>query len=260
MRAITSRDNPAFRALQRLARSAGERRKEGRLLLDGPRLLEAYRAAFGADRVQVVARASDAERPEVLRWLNSAASAVVLADGLFDSITQLESSSGLLGMVPVPDADSVPARQDGFSVLLDGIQDPGNLGSILRNAAAAGGACAYLSAGCADPWSPRSLRGGMGAQFALSVFDRIDLVRVAAELPGPLVGLDARASQSLFETDLRAASCVFVLGSEGTGISPSLSTLVQRRVRIPMAAGIESLNVGAAAAVCFYEWRRQRGG
>jgi TrmH family RNA methyltransferase len=260
MRVITSRDNPAFRELQRLARSASERREQGRILLDGARLLQAYRAAFGADRMRLVARASHAERPEIVDWFHRVADAVVLADGLFDSITQVESSSGLLAIVPMPDAAAIPAREDGFSVLLDGIQDPGNLGSILRSAAAAGGAAAYLSADCADPWSPKSLRGGMGAQFALRVLDRIDLASMAGELAGPLVGLDARASQSLFQTDLRGTSVAFVLGSEGAGISPDLSARVQHRVRIPMTSGVESLNVGAAAAVCFYEWWRQKGG
>jgi TrmH family RNA methyltransferase len=259
MRAITSRDNPAFRALQRLARSAGARREQGRAVLDGAHLLEAYRSAFGAERMQVVARASHAERPEVLDWLRGPAGAVVLADALFDSITQVETSSGLLAMVPVPDAAAIPTRPDGFSVLLDGIQDPGNLGSILRSAAAAGGACAYLSADCADPWSPKSLRGGMGAQFVLRILDRADLVRVASEVTDTLVGLEVRAPRSLFEADLRSRSVAFVLGSEGAGISPGLSALVRHRVRIPMAPGVESLNVGAAAAVCFYEWCRQQG-
>jgi TrmH family RNA methyltransferase len=259
MKTITSRDNPVFRELQRLARSAGERRERGRAVLDGVHLLEAYREAFGADGMQVVARASEAERPDVLDWLHAARDAVVLADSLFESITQVESSTGLLGIVPVPDAAAIKAPRDGFSVLLDGIQDPGNLGSILRSAAAAGGDCAYLSADCADPWSPKSLRGGMGAQFVLRIFDREDLVRVGPGLGRRLVGLDARATRSLFDLDLRGAPVGFVLGSEGAGISSGLSALVQDRVRIPMAAGIESLNVGAAAAVCFYEWRRQQG-
>jgi TrmH family RNA methyltransferase len=259
MKAITSRDNPAFRDLQRLVRSAGERREQGRLVLDGARLMEAYRAALGGERMQVVVRASHAERPELQAWLRSVGGAMALADGLFDSLTQVETSSGLLAIAPVPTAAAVPARQDGFVLLLDGIQDPKNLGSILRSAAAAGGVCAYLSADCADPWSPKSLRGGMGAQFALRVIDRVDLADVAGGLAGPLVGLDARAPRSLFQTDLRGAGLAFVLGSEGAGISPKLSALVRERVSIPMSAGVESLNVGAAAAVCFYEWRRQQG-
>jgi TrmH family RNA methyltransferase len=258
MKAITSRDNPAFRRLQHLARSAAERREQGQAVLDGAHLLEVYRAAFGAQGMRVVARASQAERPEVADWLRSGADAIVLADGLFDSIAQVETSSGLLAVVPVPDACAVAARPAGFTVLLDGIQDPGNVGSILRSAAAAGGACAYLSADCADPWSPKSLRGGMGAQFLLRIVDRADLTCVASELAGRVVGLEAGASRSLFQADLRGAKA-FVLGSEGAGISPALSGLVHDRVRIPMAAGVESLNVGAAAAVCFYEWHRQQG-
>jgi TrmH family RNA methyltransferase len=259
MKAISSRDNPEYRELQRLMRSAAERRDAGMALLEGVHLLEAYRDAFGAARMKVVVRASHSQHGEIEAWLRTAGHALVLGDALFDSITQVETSSGVLALVPIPDADAVRAPTDSFSILLDGVQDPGNLGSILRSAAAAGGSSAYLSTHCADPWSPKSLRGGMGGQFVLRIFDREDLIRTARGFGGRLVALEAHATESLFDADLRDASLAFVLGSEGGGISPALSELVRDRVKIPMTPGIESLNVGAAAAVCFYEWRRQRG-
>jgi TrmH family RNA methyltransferase len=98
----------------------------------------------------------------------------------------------------------------------------------------------------------------MGAQFVLRIEDRTDLPAVAAAYAGKLVALDASASASLFELDLSAGEIAFILGSEGTGIDPHLSALAPRAVRIPMRPGVESLNVGAAAAVCFFEWARQR--
>jgi TrmH family RNA methyltransferase len=98
----------------------------------------------------------------------------------------------------------------------------------------------------------------MGGQFALRIEDRADLPAIAGALQGKLVALDAAASASLFELDMSAGKVAFILGSEGGGIDPRLSALAEFRVGIPMRAGVDSLNVGAAAAVCFFEWARQR--
>lgn len=143
-------------------------------------------------------------------------------------------------------------------MLLDGVQDPGNLGSILRSAAAAGGKEVWVSVGSADPWSPKCLRGGMGAQFRLVVHDRVDLLAQARQFKGKLVAADVNGEALLFGADL-SGSLGFVIGAEGAGIRAPLLAMVSTRLRIPMAPGIESLNAGAAAAVLFYEWRRQRG-
>jgi TrmH family RNA methyltransferase len=258
MKRITSRDNPVYRSLLLLAGSPRDRREAGRMLLDGPHLLEAYRNAYGMEQIQVIARSSVAERPDIEQWLQVSTQPIVLADALFDALSVVETPSGILAAVPIPKAEPSPRPAEGFAVLLDGIQDPGNLGSVLRSAAAAGGTEAYLSSQCADPWSPKSLRGGMGAQFALRIDDRADLPALARAFRGKLVALDASAPDSLFDLDLSEGKVAFILGSEGGGIDPHLAALVQLRVVIPMRPGIESLNVGAAAAVCFFEWARQR--
>jgi TrmH family RNA methyltransferase len=258
MKHITSRDNPTYRGLLQLAGSPRDRREAGRMLLDGVHLLEAFREAYGIDQLQVIARSSHAERPEIAHWLHSGAESVVLADGLFDALALVETPSGILAAAPIPEGPGGNPPTGGFAALLDGVQDPGNLGSILRSAAAAGGSAAYLSSQCADPWSAKCLRGGMGGQFALRIEDRADLPAIAGALQGKLVALDAAASASLFELDMSAGKVAFILGSEGGGIDPRLSALAEFRVGIPMRAGVDSLNVGAAAAVCFFEWARQR--
>lgn len=257
---ITSRDNQHFRHLHRLARSAKERRGGGEVLLDGVHLIDTYVAAFGADDLQLVARASSVEREEVSSRLRLARDALVLSDTLFDEISPVVTPTGLLAVAPIPRPGLMIAKPDGdrFSVFLDGLQDPGNLGAVLRSAAAAGGGDVFLSAQCADPWSPKCLRAGMGAHFQLAALhDRVELLETVRGFQGRLIAADSHGERSLFEADLEG-TVGFIIGGEGAGIAPGLLELAAERVRIPMAAGVESLNVAAAATLVFYEWRRQQ--
>jgi TrmH family RNA methyltransferase len=253
---VASRDNPQFRRLKLLARSSQARRTRGELLLDGTHLLEAYAAAYGAGRLQVVLRASGPG------WAGArvpgAPEPIVLADALFDEIAPVATPTGVLAIAPIPLPGTVTpgTRAAACCAFLDGVQDPGNLGAILRSAAAAGLGEAYLSAGCADPWSPKALRGGMGAQFRLAINDRADLPACARAFDGRLIAADSAGGRSLFEADL-TGRIGFILGAEGLGIAPPLLAIASERVRIPMAEGMESLNVAAAATLLFYEWRRR---
>jgi len=257
---ITSKDNPDFRRVWRLAHLARERHAVRCTVLDGAHLVQAYAEAYGLDQAELVLAESSSENREIQALLRVAQprTILVLTDKLFEAASPVEAPTGILAVVPIIPLPAPTQPSTGFVLLLDGIQDPGNLGSILRSAAGAGAAEAWASSDCADPWSPKCLRGGMGAQFRLPVRDRVDLVAAAARFSGRLVAADGSAEQSLFGTDL-SGSIGFLVGAEGAGISPALLETVQVRVRIPMEQGIESLNVAAAAAVLFYEWRRQRG-
>jgi TrmH family RNA methyltransferase len=229
------------------------------MLLDGVHLVDAYVAVFGAGALQLFVQASSIDRPEVAERLRLSRAPVVLSDALFGEISPVETPTGLLAVAPIPEGPSVTETPaDRFSVFLDGLQDPGNLGAVLRSAAAAGARDTFLSIGCADPWSAKCLRAGMGAHFHLVIHDRVDLVPTASNFQGRLIATDSRGERSLFEVDL-AGAIGFVVGGEGSGVSPELLELAAERVRIPMAEGIESLNVAAAATLVFYEWRRQRG-
>lgn len=255
---IASRGNPRFRSLWRLAHSARERRGGGEMLLDGVHLIDAYVVAFGADALQLVVRSSAADREEVISRLRLARDALILSDALFDEISPVETPTGLLAIASIPRPSSVAeADRNRFSVFLDGLQDPGNLGAVLRSAAAAGGRDVFLSARCADPWSPKCLRAGMGAHFHLALHDRVHLLDTAREFQGRLIAADSHGECGLFQADLDG-TIGFIIGSEGAGIRPALLALAVERVRIPMAPGIESLNAAAAATLMFYEWRRRR--
>ena len=141
--------------------------------------------------------------------------------------------------------------------MLEDIQDPGNLGSLLRSAAAAGCDAIFLSKGCADVWSPKVLRAGMGGHFVLNIYEATDLLAVAAAFQGKLLAGALGAETSLYDCDLRG-KLAFAVGNEGSGLSDSLKALSSQVITIPMLGKVESLNVAAAAAVCLFEATRQR--
>lgn len=256
MNPLTSRDNPHYRRLARLLRDARTRREQHRIVLDGAHLLDAYAQRFGLDAAELMLRASSVDKPELLRWREAVepARVRVLADSLFDAVAPVDAPTGMLAIVPMPQPRT--SAGNGFSILLDGIQDPGNLGAILRSAAAAGACDVFISSACADPWSPRCLRGGMGGHFLLAIHDRQDLLQIALALAPRLVAADLGGAQSLFDAPL-ARDAAFLVGAEGKGIAPALLAHAAQRVRIPMADGIESLNAATAATLLFYEWRRR---
>lgn len=252
---IVSRANPLFRELLRLGGTTRERRQRETALLEGVHLVAAFLDAGGTP-TQMVVSESGLAHPEVAALLARAPAdaTVVLADPLFREASPVQSPVGVLAMVPLP-LPCEPGRDD-FAILLEGLQDPGNAGSILRSAAAAGAGRAWLSADCADPFSPKALRAGMGAHFMLELHPRADLLQAAAAFPGRVVAAVPRGAPSLFETDL-AGAVAFAIGSEGSGLSPALTAAAHERVTIPMPGRMESLNAAAAAAICMAEKVRQ---
>jgi len=142
-------------------------------------------------------------------------------------------------------------------VILDRIQDPGNVGTLLRTCAAAGIKRVFATTGTATLWSPRVLRSGQGAHFALRLHEQIDLSAMIATLEVPLVVTTLTAAQNLFATEL-PAHCAWVFGNEGQGVDSALIEKASIKVRIEHELqGAESLNVTAAAAICLFEQRRQ---
>jgi TrmH family RNA methyltransferase len=254
MKEISSKDNALYKSIHRLARSSRVRREEGRIVLDGIHLVRGYLERFGTEGVELVVRKSSATHREVSEFIAHPNSRT-MSDALFDQLARVESPVGILALAPFPTVDPKPGGR-GFDVLLDGIQDPGNVGAILRSAAAAGAEQAHLSLDCADPWSPKCLRGGMGAQLVLAVRQHESLPIAARALDAKLIACTATARTSLFDAQLDGP-VAFIVGNEGAGISPELLAAAHEEIRIPMRPGVESLNVAAAAAICFYEWVRR---
>ncbi|HZW22602.1 RNA methyltransferase [Noviherbaspirillum sp.] len=259
MKAITSRDNPFYKELKQLATSSQARRKAGRSLLDGVHLCQAYLEQVGRPAFCVVSEGSDAHA-EVRQIAHSCDAARVpcisLPESLYQAISQVEHGVGLLFVVDTPDA-APPAVLTESAVLLDGLQDPGNLGSILRSAAAAGIRQVVCSKGTVFSWSPKVLRAGMGAHFALQIAENADLASLIRTSRIPVLATSSHASRRIYDIDL-AKPVAWLFGHEGQGVSEELLSLASERVSIPHLGPMESLNVAASAAVCLFEQVRQR--
>jgi len=257
VKAIRSRSNPTVKALVKLAGSSRERRRTGSTLLEGERLVRAY-GESGRKAETVLASESALADPAIRGFVENfpARAHLALADGIFASVSQLASAAGVAAVIRTPEPGPVARLLPGC-LLLENIQDPGNLGSILRTAVAAGSRQVFLSRGSVFAWAPKVVRAGMGAHFFLSIFEGVDLAEVARSFPGRIVATSPRAATSLYDVDLRG-EVAWLLGNEGAGLSAEARGLATTQVRIPMPGQAESLNVAAAAAICLFEQIRQR--
>ena len=257
MRTVASRDNAAYKAMARLAASGAQRRREGASILDGAHLLAAFLDSGRRPEELVVSRAGLADAEVAALVARSAPTPVtLLTDALYDALSTVESPTGVIARVRTPRGDPVPPDAP-LVLALEAIQDPGNVGTLLRSAAAAGAQHVLLSAQCAFAWSPKVLRAGMGAHFALNILEEADLVGFLAGYRGTSVALDAAADRSIYDLDLRGPLALLV-GNEGAGASPALLRAATARARIPMAGLVESLNAGTAGSICLFEALRQR--
>lgn len=256
MKRVTSRENPLYRDLVRLAGSTRERRRQDASLLEGVHLCESFLLAYGQPRFTVVSD-SGLEHGEVAALVHRlTVPPVVLTDALFGALSQLEHGVGIAMIVPTP-RPALPERLEDDCVYLDRIQDPGNVGSILRTCAATGVTRVITSAGAAMCWSPKVLRAAMGAHFALRIHEGVEWSTLAPRVGVTVRAMVVRDGTPLYGTDLSTPG-LWLLGNEGEGLSPALLGAGVQRVTIPQSAAVESLNVSIAAAVCLFEQVRQR--
>ena len=250
---ITSRSNPLLAKLRKLASEPAAYRRQGEVVLEGEHLCSAWLLRGSAPLHAVV---SDAgwDRPEI-RSLAGAAERIVRVDAaLMRSLGQLESPPPLLFVVPAPAIESISAGEP--TLVLDGVQDPGNAGTMLRSAAAFGCTQVVAMMGSAALWSAKVLRAGMGAHFGLRLVEGASPADLEA-LALPMLGTSSHAAETVDRTRL-PWPCAWVFGSEGRGLSDEVQSLCSQLLRIPQPGGEESLNVASAAAVCLYESSRQR--
>jgi len=254
---IISRDNPVFKQLKKLADNSRERRSEGQTLLDGVHLIEAYMATFGEPVMIIIPEGKSSVEATGLIQNLTEISTIMLPTLMFAELTPVASATGILALVKIPQL-TVPERPS-FALMLEDIQDPGNLGSILRTAAAAGVETVYLSTSCTDAWSPKALRGGQGAQFVLPIVERANLIEELGNFNGKSYATTMQG-ESLYAQDLTQATA-FVIGNEGAGLRKQTVAATTKSITIPMAesqfGSVESLNAGAAAAICLFERTRQ---
>ena len=248
---ITSRANPLLTRVRKLNSRRSFRREEGAFAAEGPKLLaEALRWGAALEAVICAPGVSLPELPAGVRVVEA-------ADGLLASVADTESPQGIVFLCRGK-ALAMPDRLTGGRYLvLDGVQDPGNVGAIWRTADAFGADGLILCGGCADPWNPKTVRATMGAVFRLPVYESA-LESAAEELARAGIPLYAAALRE-DTADVRAvplSRAAVVIGSEGRGVSRQALDLCERTVKIPMRARCESLNAAVAASVVLWEMAR----
>ena len=251
-RHIISADNPLVRLVQRLVRDPLAYRTVGRCWIEGAHLCASFVAQGGTPAHAVIAQS--AWSSQTLRALaQHGGEIVVLPDRLFERLSPLPSPAGL-GFVIEVSALATALDPGADAVLLDRVQDAGNVGSILRCAAAFGFQQVAALKGTAGLWSPKVLRAAMGAHFALRLVEGLEPEAVLRSCP-PLVATSSHAGQALPGATLPRPHA-WVFGHEGQGVARELLSACVATLRIPQPGGQESLNVAAAAAICLYEARR----
>lgn len=257
MKQITSRDNPTFKALHSLVENAREQRQRRQTLIDGIHLLETCLQRGGRPQTVLLAE-SALDHAEVQALIAGLADidTLCLKDSLFRELSGVATPTGIAAVIAIPEPSN--ALPTATCVLLDAVQDAGNVGSILRTAAAAGVHDVLLGPGCAGAWTPRVLRAAQGAHFSLNIREQVDLQAVLAQLSMPGIATVLEEAKPLYELDLKQP-VAWLFGNEGAGLSPALQAAAKLRATIPLAAATESLNVAAAAAICLFEGQRQRG-
>jgi len=258
MKAITSAANPGYRQWLRLAEHPRESRLQSRALAEGLHLAQA--ALQASATVEAVLLRHGAACAEAARLAEVAmaggAAGFELAAPLFDRISPVEHGVGLI-LVTVAVQHPLPERARCDMLYLDGVQDPGNVGTLLRTAAAAGIRDVLAGPATAALWAPKTLRAGQGAQFRLRLHEQVGAGALAGLLAGDWIGADARGGEPLWSAPLPRGPVGWILGGEGAGLSPAARAACRRLVSVPIDAAVESLNVAAAAAVCLFERRRR---
>lgn len=243
---ITSRDNPLLKELRKLSHEPGAYRKAGRIWLEGDHLC---RAARERGVRASIALFTESIWPSVrVEWADAADKTVIVADALMAGISGLESPAHMGFVLDLPERP--PVESHAPTVVLDRLQDAGNVGSILRSAAAFGFTQVISLKGTAALWSPKVLRAGMGAHFGLRLVEGVEIAALDA-LGIPCVATSSHRGDWLHRAEL-PYPCAWLMGHEGQGVSPELEARAARHMRIAQPGGEESLNVAAAAAICLH--------
>ncbi|RKG32642.1 TrmH family RNA methyltransferase [Acinetobacter tianfuensis] len=252
---LESKDNPKIKHLRGLIEQNTYRKKQGQTVLEGTHLCLAW--LHESKKINSIFTTERAlEHPDFESILAKYTGAVfVISESLYKDLSTLGTTLACLAIIDLP-SSSQALQFDQDTLILENVQDPGNVGTLLRSAAAAGIDQIVCTKGSASLWSPRVLRAGMGAHFSLHTFENIELESILERFEIPVYVTSSHRSASLYSKDLRKA-CVWILGNEGQGVS-DYALAHAEAVTIPQPGGQESLNVAIAGSVCFFEMVRQR--
>jgi TrmH family RNA methyltransferase len=260
---LTSKDNPLLKNIRQVA--SGVRRAPKQMVVaEGLRVLEEVEQSLFAVHAVVCSEAfGSTPREKVLldRFETKQVRLYRVSEPLFQSISTVQTPQGVIALVHVPETDfaSVPQSQNPLVLCACGFQDPGNLGTLVRTAAAADASLLCTTEGTVSARNPKAIRSSAGAFFRLPILEHISLQEFRLYCSQHSIRLyrtDAREGVIYTEAELRS-SCAILLGNEGSGFAEQTISMLPA-IRIPIAQGVESLNVATAGAVILFEARRQR--
>lgn len=263
---IESEANARFKHWKKLTDPRGVKRM-GETLLEGIHLfltlLERLDAGEAPDvRAVVLSNRRTEQAAQLALELAERTGAPLfeLAEKLYNAVSPVENGAGCLCEFGVPTADGLDRAFESDVLYLDGVQDAGNAGTLIRTAAAAGFPVVAASKGTASLWAPKVMRAGMGAHLTVRILENVSPEDLRVHFRGRILAADARGGEDLFRAaDYAQGPVCWVMGAEGPGVSEAALAVADKRFYIPIAAGVESLNVGAAAAVCLFDTKRRRG-
>ncbi len=267
IKTIESESNGSFKRWKRLANEPRATKKCQMTLAEGAHLAEVY--LKGAPEAVYSIIVSEEANDEARYWADqlmdtTKAQAFEVSRTLYRALSPVEHGIGLMCEVKLPEAQcsltEYFAQNPNADVLyLDGVQDAGNAGTLIRTALASGIKTICASPQTANLWAPKVLRAGMGAHVGVTIFENVTVEALREAFPGLLLAADARGGEDLFlSEDYTQTSVGWIMGAEGPGVSERALSIVDRKYYIPIEAQCESLNVAAAAAVCLFDTRRRR--
>lgn len=261
---LESEANARVKRWKKLAADARSIRRERATLLEGIHLLQTALEHPQQAKISALMLAEESATAEARALAESAARAFnaplfVLAERLYAAISPVEHGAGCMAEMAIPEPAPIERWANEDALYLDGVQDAGNAGTLIRTAAASGVKVVAASVGTAALWTPKVLRAGMGAHFSVQIAEGVSPQALSAGYRGLIAAADARGGEDLFAAaDYAEGPVCWIMGAEGPGVSEAALAAARCRFYIPIEAGVESLNVGAAAAVCLFDARRRR--
>ncbi|MFL1732015.1 TrmH family RNA methyltransferase [Moraxella oculi] len=255
MNPITSLKNPIIKHAATLLINHRHRKKNGQTVLEGVHLLDAYlKQGLAVDKVIVSDTALHNDEVITLIQHINKTDIIVATDTLYKQIRTLGDGVDIMAIIrtPTPTLGIIT----GDCLILDGLQDSGNIGTLLRTASAVGITTIITTPHTAHLWSPKCLRAGMGANFALDIYEHISINDILSQVKTPLYATSSHTNKVIYNHDL-TSHIAWVLGHEGQGVS-DVFLQSATPIALPQPNGQESLNVGVAGSICFYEMLRQR--
>lgn len=250
---ITSLHNEKVKLAKALQSAAKTRRKEGKIVLEGVRLVrDALLAGYTPDFVLALENFRDSQISALLRSMN--VTPMVVDNAVLAHVSETQQPQGIVAVFPMP-LTPLP-KQPERVLILDSLRDPGNLGTILRTAAAAGVQAVLLSPTCVDPYNPKALRAGMGAHFRVSLAE-MNWEQITATCQHSAVYIADGGGEARYDAVDWRRAWALIIGGEARGAGEAAQQLAKTRIRIPMAAETESLNAAVAAGVILFEAARQ---